>query len=106
MYNRENTRRKNDEKPTFAETGANPLTKNEFLAFLHLVFPRLYQKEKKKIYAHHYNRCKIRQEIQIRARNYATMQMRAGKCRKLSKNHKIACRKKRCGKIPSAPITI
>ena len=28
-----------------------------------------------------------------------------GKCRKLSENHKIDFRKKRCEKIPSAPIT-
>ena len=47
LYNRENTRCKNDEKPMFAGTGANPLAKNELLAFLHLVFPRLYQTEKK-----------------------------------------------------------
>ena len=43
---------------------------------------------------------------QIRAQNRATMQRKVGKWRKLSKNHKIACRKKQCEKIPSAPITI
>ena len=41
-----------------------------------------------------YNRFKIRRGIQIRAQNWITMQRKAGKCRKLSENHKIACRKK------------
>ena len=91
----------------FAETGATALAKNEFLAFLHLVFRRLYQREKNlKKYTHHYNRCKIRRGIQIRGQNRITMQRKAGKCGKLSENHKIAFRKNRCEKIPSAPITI
>ena len=73
----------------FAETGANPLAKNEFLSFLHLVFPRLYQREKNsKKYAHHYNRCKIRRGIQIRAQNRVTMQKKpenAENCRNIIK---------------------
>ena len=52
------------------------------------------------------NQCQIRRGIQIRAQNWGTRQRKAGKCRKLLKSHKIACRKKPCGKIPSAPITI
>ena len=102
-----NTRCKNAENPPLAEIGANPLAENEFLAFLHFVFPRLYQREKnKKKYAHHYNRCKIRRGIQIRCQNRVTIKRKVGKCGKLSENHKIAWRKKRCEKIPSAPITI
>ena len=42
----------------------------------------------------------------IRATNWVTMQRKAGKFRKLSENHKIARRKKQCGKILSVPITI
>ena len=54
----------------------------------------------------HYNRCKIRRRIPTRAQNRVTLQRKAGKCRKLPKNHKTARRKKQGGKIPSAPITI
>ena len=92
----------------FAETGATPLAKNEFLSLLHLVCFLDYTKGKrnKKKYAHHYNQCKILRGIQIRGQNRVTMQRKAGKCRKLSENHKIARRKKLCEKIPSAPITI
>ena len=96
--------KKNAKKPLFAETGASPLAKNELL---HLVFHRLYEiKKKSRKYAHHYNRCKIRRRIQIRGQNRVNMQRKAGKCRKLWRNRKIACIKKRCGKISSAPITI
>ena len=50
--------------------------------------------EKKKKYAHHYNRCKIQRGIQIRAQSYKLPRKENGKFRKPSKNHKIACRKK------------
>ena len=71
------------------------------------MFSRLYKSEKKciKICAPRY-RCKIRRGIQIQAQNLVTMQRKAEKYRKLSENHKIASIKKRCGKLPSAPITI
>ena len=50
-------------------------------------------KKSSKKYAHHYNQCKIWQGIQIRAQNWVTMQKKAGKRRKPSENHKIACKK-------------
>ena len=77
----------------------------QFLPGLRFLDYRKVKKNNKK-YAHHYNRCKIQRGIQIRAQNWVPRKRKAGKCKKLSKNHKIACKKIRCGKISGAPITI
>ena len=86
--------------------GKPPCEKRIFVIFASCVSSIIPKGKEIKKYAHHYNRCKIRRGIQIQGQNRVTMQRKAGKCRKLSENYKIACRKKRCRKIPSAPITI
>ena len=90
--------------PCLRKQGQTTQRKNNFCILCFLDYTKVKKNSKK--YTHHYNRCKIRRGIQIRTENWVAMQRKAGKCRKLSKNYKIACRKKRCGKIPSAPTTI